>query len=127
MQTNITEQTSMCTQEQAITILGEIYNTCRSIFDCDIAEAYLYGSYARGDFTKESDIDILLTVKADRTAIYEHRYLIASLSSDLSLKHNVTISIIVKPHDEFVLYSDTLPFYTNILKEGIKYKADDAI
>ncbi len=117
----------MCTQEQAITILGEVYNACRSIFDCDIVEAYLYGSYARGDFTRESDVDILLTVKANRSEIYGYRCLVASLSSDLSLKYDVTISITVKPHDEFMLYSDALPFYTNILKEGIKYKTNGVI
>ncbi len=113
----------MCTQSQAVRILSEVYSACSAIFDDDIKEAYLYGSYARGDYTKESDVDILLTVGISRSEISKFRYLLASVSSDLSLKHNVTVSLTVKPHDDFMLYSTTLPFYSNVIKEGIKYGA----
>ena len=51
----------MCTRNQAEEILHSVYDACRPIFGC-IHDAYLYGSYARGDFTPESDVDILLTV-----------------------------------------------------------------
>ena len=51
----------MCTTDQAIDILGEVYRKLSGIF-VTINDAYLYGSYARGDFTDESDVDILLTV-----------------------------------------------------------------
>ena len=50
----------MCTQSQALTILGEVYQQCSQRFPCQIKDAYLYGSYARGDFHAESDVDILL-------------------------------------------------------------------
>ena len=49
----------MCTRNQAEEILHSVYDACRPIFG-RIHDAYLYGSYARGDFTPESDIDILL-------------------------------------------------------------------
>lgn len=112
----------MCTQGQAISILNEVYDTCSSIFTNNIKDAYLYGSYARGDYTNESDIDILLTVDCKREDIYKYRSLVGSVSSDLSLKHDLTVSITVKPHSEFVLNSSVLPFYSNVMKEGIKYE-----
>lgn len=113
----------MCTKNQAISILGEVYSACSAIFNEDIKDAYLYGSYARGDYSSESDVDILVTASLDRTELAKFRYALASVSSDLSLKHNVTVSLTVKPHDDFMLYSTTLPFYTNVIKEGIKYGA----
>lgn len=113
----------MCTKNQAIDILGEVYRACESIFSDSIKDAYLYGSYARGDFSKESDVDILVTATIERAELSKFRYALAALSSDLSLKYNVTVSLTVKPHDDFMLYNTTLPFYANVIKEGIRYGA----
>lgn len=113
----------MCTKNQAISILGEVYSACLDILKEDIKDAYLYGSYARGDYGNESDVDILVTATLNRSELAKFRYALASVSSDLSLKHNVTVSLTVKPHDDFMLYSTTLPFYKNVIKEGIKYGA----
>ena len=77
----------MCSKNQAMAILGELYTACAGLFHNGIKDAYLYGSYARGDYTAESDIDILLTVTSDRTEIARMRHLIAEITSDLSLKH----------------------------------------
>ena len=45
----------MCDQRQAIGILGEVYAACNPIFQNAIAGAWLYGSYARGDYHAEKD------------------------------------------------------------------------
>lgn len=47
----------MCTRNQAEEILHSVYHACSPIFG-RIHDAYLYGSYARGDFNPESDIDM---------------------------------------------------------------------
>lgn len=52
----------MCTQNQAIDVLNKVYASCDPIFNHAIKDAYLYGSFARGDYHPESDIDILLAV-----------------------------------------------------------------
>ena len=111
----------MCNQSQAISILGEIYAACNPIFDNTIKNAYLYGSYARGDYHFGSDIDILLTVDLEADAISALRNSIAVVASDLSLKYDVAVSVAVKPHSQFLRYSDILPYYQNILREGIRY------
>ena len=112
----------MCTKDEAIEILGEAYSSCSAIFKEYIKEAYLYGSYARGDYNNESNVDILITIILERTDIAKFRYALATVTSDLSLKHDVTVSIIVKPHNEFILYRDSIPFYMNVVEEGIRYK-----
>ena len=61
----------MCTRNQAFEILKIVYHACDPILGHSIHDAILYGSYARGDFTAESDIDILLT--ADLTRSEERR------------------------------------------------------
>ena len=109
------------TRNKAIGILKEAYELCAKILYGKVNEAYLYGSYARKDFTDQSDVDILLTASLTRTEISNLRQEIAVISSDLSLKYDVTISITVKSHDEFLQHKEILPFYQNVIKDGIKF------
>ena len=84
-------------------------------------DAILYASYACGEQNAESDIDILLTADLTQEQIAEKRRAIAALSSDLSLAHDVTVSIRIVPLAQFHRYADFLPFYQNVLREGIRY------
>ena len=83
--------------------------------------SWLYGSYARGDYHAESDIDILLAVELSSEAISGLRNRVAFISSELSLKHDITVSITVKPAAQFRRYADVLPYDRNVLREGIRY------
>ncbi len=111
----------MCNQSQAIAILGEVYTSCNPIFGNAITDAYLYGSYARGDYHAESDIDILLAVDLTQETIAKLRNRLAAIVSDLSLEHDITVSVTVKPLAQFKQYADVLPYYQNVLREGIRY------
>ncbi|MBR1738865.1 MAG: nucleotidyltransferase domain-containing protein [Ruminococcus sp.] len=111
----------MCNKSQAIQILAQAYLMCRDIFGEKLRDAYLYGSYARGDYDDESDVDILMTVdmSAEELSLIRHR--VSSVNSELSLEHDVTVSITAKPLEQFTRYSGILPYYRNVLSEGIRY------
>ena len=111
----------MCTQSQAIAIMQEVFHACQPILGHDLKEAYLYGSYARGDYHPESDIDIMLTVDLPAEMIPSHRRAVARVTSDLSLKHDITVSVTLKPLAQFVQYADVLPYYQNVIREGFRY------
>ena len=111
----------MCTKSEAFEILASVYACCDQISGGKIHDAILYGSYARGEQNAGSDIDILLTADLTQEQITEKRRAIAALASDLSLDHDVTISIQIVPLAQFQRYADFLPFYQNVLKEGIRY------
>ena len=113
----------MCNQSQAIQILGEVRRACDPVFGSLLKDAYLYGSYARGDYHAESDIDILLTVDLEQMELSKYRNAMAEITSDLSLKHDITVSVTVKPLEQFQKYANVLPFYQNVIKEGIPYGA----
>ena len=61
----------MCTQNDLEKILKEITVIYHKIYNQDLCDIYLYGSYARGDYSSESDIDIVGIVKVDRSKIQE--------------------------------------------------------
>lgn len=111
----------MCTQNQAILILNEVYISCDKIFNHKVRDAFLYGSYARGDYHSESDVDILLTVNMTIEEISKYRNSVAAVSSRLSLEFDVTVSVTVKPAEQFEKFAEVLPYYKNVLAEGIKY------
>jgi len=76
----------------------------------------LYGSYARGDATNGSDIDLILLLEEMIDPVYE----IDNISSEihqLELKFNKLISII--PFDSNQYEKRRLPLILNAKKEGI--------
>ena len=48
----------MCTKSQLEAIEEEMVNYYRSVYGDSIDTIILYGSYARGDYSDDSDIDI---------------------------------------------------------------------
>jgi len=59
-------------------------------------------------------------VNLEPTELSTCRSRIAAISSDLSLAHDITVSIAVKLLDQFCRYSDVLPYYKNVLPEGVR-------
>ena len=111
----------MCTPTEALRIMDEVVHTCNLLFPKQLQDAYLYGSYARGDQHEESDIDILLTVDINESELPSYRKTLARICSDLSLKHDIMISATVKPSEQFHRYATVLPYYQNVIREGIRY------
>lgn len=112
----------MC-REDAIKVLGEVYEGCSAILPVPIHDAYLYGSYARGDYDEESDVDILLTADLDWPEISSYRSAISHVVSELCLRYDVTVSVTIKPLKLFTQFADDLPFYRNVRTEGVRYVA----
>ena len=48
----------MCNSSEALMILREIHDQLFEIFGSVVSDCYLFGSYARGDYHSESDVDI---------------------------------------------------------------------
>ena len=111
----------MCSTEQAVEILGEVCRACNQVFERKISDAWLYGSYARGDFDEDSDVDILLTVDVEPEALPSYRKAVCHVCSDLGLKHDILVSPAVEPLGQFRRFQNVLPYYQNVVKEGIRY------
>ena len=92
-------------------ILNEFLNKCKEKFGDDLISIILFGSYARGDYDEESDIDILIIGDVPQREI-------SFLSAEILLKYGEVISAIVKTEEEFEKYKN-FSFYKNVLKEGI--------
>ena len=79
----------------------------------------LFGSYARGDFKENSDIDIMILTDLHDEEIVEYRMKIREIACDIELENDVIISPIVRNIDKYNDRVDVVPFYMNVQKEGV--------
>lgn len=106
-------------QESLQRILETASAQVRALFGDRLISAILYGSYARGDFDEESDIDIALLVDCSREEIHRYFGELASITTDISLDYGKLISFICIPNADYRKWLPTLPFYQNIQREGV--------
>lgn len=97
--------------------LTVLTNDLYSIYGDLISQVILYGSYARGTQTEESDVDIavILTEKPDRTLTNA----MIKCVSNHEIACGKVLSVIDVDLEKYNQWKDTLPFYKNIRKEGI--------
>ena len=89
----------------------------QEIFDNYLESIILYGSYARGEQTAESDVDIAVMLRKGYT---EHMHdEMVDVVVDYELDTELMLSIIPINFENYLEWKNVLPFYKNIEKEGI--------
>jgi len=97
-------------------ILEELKEKLKQIYGNKLKKIILYGSYARGDATDGSDIDIMIVLDDITDPVTEReRYFDAIL--ELDLKYDTVISVIPFKEDDFK--KRRLPILLNAKREGI--------
>jgi uncharacterized protein len=97
-------------------ILVELRSELRRCLGDELVGVYLYGSYARGEQTQDSDIDVLVVVRDDsKRAELMDRTLNAVAS--VSLKHDTLISDTIVSEDRF--RSAQSPLLINARREAV--------
>jgi predicted nucleotidyltransferase len=79
-------------------------------------EMYLYGSYARGDFSEDSDVDILLALAGDIQPSQEIDR-VNEVVSDIALRYNLLLAVFPVP--AAWLSERKSPLFENIRREGV--------
>lgn len=82
-----------------------------------IKEVILYGSYARGDFRTDSDIDILILV--DLKDFQECEDKVFDLTYDFNIENDTEIMPIVQNIEHFNKWKNAYMFYRNVNTEGV--------
>lgn len=109
----------MCTKNELSIILDYINKAYRAIYGKNVVDILLYGSYARGEYNDDSDIDIVAIVHGERYDLQKKLNQVWDVSSELELEYGTIVSPTVIPYDEYMEYNDVLPYYRNIQKEGV--------
>ena len=105
----------MCTKSE----LQKVKSASVQLYEKQLNKIILYGSYARGDYTDESDIDIMIVLNCGPDEIKKLRKQTAEMTSDISLEQEVLLSVLLRDKKHFEDNLAFLPFYKHILKEGV--------
>lgn len=101
-------------------LMKNLYEMCEQLYDIygDLMEkVVLYGSYARGEQTEDSDVDIAVFLKNGNTEeMHDH---MVDIVVDYELELALTLSVVPIEVEQYVQWRNTLPFYKNVDKEGI--------
>ena len=102
-------------------IIKEFITGVNKILGNRVKKIILYGSYARGDFNKSSDIDIMILTDLSDDEIYEYRNKIWDYAYDIEYDNNFDfdLSPLIKNIDKFNYWLEVLPFYINVQREGV--------
>lgn len=102
-------------------IINEFIEGVNKILGKRVKKIILYGSYARGDFKKDSDIDIMILTDLSDDELVEYSKKIWDYAYDIEWDNNfdITLSPLVKNIDRFNYWLEALPFYMNVQNEGV--------
>jgi len=97
-------------------ILQDFKMELKKIYAGNMKQTILFGSYARGNFHAESDIDILIILENMENP-YNEIDKIADIKFDFMLKYNIIITCLFT--DTKKMQQRIEPVYYNIEREGI--------
>ena len=102
-------------------VINEFTIKVKKLLGNRVKKIILYGSYARGDFNKNSDIDIMILTDLSDEEIIEFRDKISDIAFDIEYDNefDVMLSPLVKNIDKFNYWLQAMPFYMNVQKEGV--------
>ena len=105
-------------QKQLSVVLNDFVNECRSVFSDKLSDVRLFGSYARGDYNDDSDIDVMVILDMSDAGVRESRHDICRIAAMLDLKHGVTISPVLYGKEEYASRK-SFGFCKNVEMEGV--------
>jgi predicted nucleotidyltransferase len=109
----------MCDNSQLEIIKQAVVHKARQALGDRLVGAFLYGSYARGDYDEDSDIDMIILADVSAGEANRIERSLISFTCGLDLEYDVLISLHVKDKATFDRWVGVLPYYQNIAREGV--------
>ena len=97
-------------------ILEEFRQEVQKIYGPRLRDIILYGSWARGDATEESDIDLLIILAGEVVPGQEIDRMV-DVITDINLKYGELISVYPTSEADFINVNS--PLLINVRREGI--------
>lgn len=104
-----------------IGLLTELETRLKKIYKNKISKIILFGSYAKGDQKKDSDIDIMVLLKKNDFERYSDD--LAGIVVELTGKYSILPSVMVECEKEYLKNLNIQTLYKTIENEGIELYA----
>ena len=100
-------------------LIEQYIEAVKKIYGSHVRQIILYGSYARGDYHSDSDVDIMILVDMSDLELKAYGQQLSYMTYDFNLDYNLDIKPIAKSEAHFKKWLINYPFYSNIHNEGI--------
>lgn len=100
-------------------IISEYVEEIKKILADDFERAVIYGSYARGEYNSESDIDIAIFTPRKAEEFYLLINQIAEITFEYNLQNDIIFSPVFQNTLDFQRMLKVMPYFQNIQREGI--------
>jgi predicted nucleotidyltransferase len=97
-------------------VLKEFREEIEKLYGKRLKSIILYGSWARGDATGDSDIDVLIVVEGEVIPGKEIDKMI-DIITEINLKHGVLISVYPTSEEDYSTINS--PLLINVRREGV--------
>ena len=101
-------------------LIDQYVEEIKRIYGSHVKQIILYGSYARGDFRPDSDVDIMILVDMSDLELKAYGQQLSYMTYDFNMDQDLDIKPIAKSQQHFQKWVDVYPFYANVEKEGVK-------
>lgn len=101
------------------TLLEQYLSEVQKIYGTHLKSVILYGSYARGDYTADSDVDIMLLVDLTTEEMDSYSEALSELGYEYNVNYDIWMMPVVKNLQHFRQWVSSYPFYSNVQKEGV--------
>jgi predicted nucleotidyltransferase len=112
------KKTDVVAVPKVATLLDHVEAELLKLLGEKLKRVILYGSYSRGDYDDESDIDLMALVDVphpEKTFAEQ----ILEIMVDLSLEHEAVLSIFLENVREYEEAKEFKPFFKRVEREGI--------
>lgn len=91
----------------------------QKIYGIHLKKIIMYGSYARGDFRADSDMDIMILLDMSDLELKQYSRQLSCMTYDFNLDNDIDIKPIAKSEEHFKKWIENYPFYANVQREGV--------
>ncbi len=109
------------TEEKIREIMERFSLEVKKACGASLRTVILYGSCARGDFSPDSDVDIMVLLDTPGERISEERKKILDISDRLDWDYDVVLAPVIQNYQIYQEHMAVSGFYQNIQREGARY------
>ena len=100
-------------------LIDQYISEIKKIYGSHLRRVILYGSYARGDFRVDSDVDIMILLDMSDLDLKVYSQKLSYMTYDFNLDNDLDIKPIAKSEAHFKKWITNYPFYASIHEEGV--------
>jgi predicted nucleotidyltransferase len=113
----------LCDKALLDDVTSRVCAAAKEVLGDKLKKVILYGSYARGDYNEYSDIDIFVLADIPQEKCCRAGLDIREFIWEYELEHGLIICPHVTGYETFMSWRNVLPYYINVIKEGIELYA----